>query len=156
MYHDDLDISLKTRLAGYSVILAPHSKLFHKYEFERSVRMLYYMERNRLISFFSFYSVGKILLLSPYCIAMSLGMTAFSVINSWLGTKMKVDAYFLKKSSWREIIKNRKHLRRIAKVSFSKISRSFVGKIEFQEIDNPVLKYLVNPVFDFCWQIIKK
>lgn len=156
MYHDDLDISLKTRLAGYSVILASKSKLFHKYEFERSVRMLYYIERNRIISFFSFYSVGEILLLSPYFIIMSLGMTAFSVLNSWFSTKMKVDVYFFKLSSWRIIIKNRKHLRQIAKVPFSKISHNFVGKIEFQEIDNPILKYLVNPIFDFCWKLIKK
>lgn len=156
MYHDDLDISLKAHLAGYQVILAPRSQLFHKYEFERSVRMLYYIERNRVISFFSFYSFKNILLLSPFLILMSLGTTFLAVTNSWFRTKMKVDSYFLKISSWRKIINNRKHLRQIAKVPFKKISSSFVGKIEFQEIDNPLLKFVVNPVFDFCWKIIKK
>ena len=40
MYHDDLDVSLKTRLAGHKIILAPKSVMWHKYEFERSIGML--------------------------------------------------------------------------------------------------------------------
>ncbi len=155
MYHDDLDISLKARLAGYQVILAPLSKLFHKYEFERSVRMLYYIERNRIISFLSFYSPLKLLLLAPFFITMSLGMTFYAFLGSWLSTKFKVDAYFLKASTWRLILKNRKHLQSLAKKPFSEISKTFLGTIDFQEINNPVLKYFVNPVFNFFWQIIK-
>ena len=155
MYHDDLDVSLKTRLAGHKIILATNSLVWHKYEFERSVRMLYYMERNRIISFLSFYSIGKLILLSPFFVAMSLGMTAFAIKGKWFKTKLEVDAYFLKSSSWKLISKNRKHLRVIAKKPFRSISKTFVGRIEFQEIDNPILKYLVNPVFNFFWQIIK-
>jgi len=155
MYHDDLDLSLKVRLAGYKVILATKSLVWHKYEFERSVRMLYYMERNRLLSFFSFYPLGQIIILSPFLAAMSLGMTAFSIKGSWLKTKLKVDAYFLKPSTWRLISRNRKQLKAITKVPRKSISRTFVGRIEFQEIDNPILKYLVNPVFNFFWQLLK-
>lgn len=155
MYHDDLDLSLKTRLAGYKVILAANSLVWHKYEFERSVGMLYYMERNRIISFLSFYSIFYLILLSPFFLAMSLGMTFFAIKGSWLKTKLRVDAYFLTAAAWRLIARDRKYLRLIAKKSFSSVRRSFVGKVEFQEIDNFILRCLVNPVFNFFWQIIK-
>jgi len=156
MYHDDLDISLKTRLAGYKIVLAPKSIMWHKYEFERSVRMLYYMERNRVISFFSFYPVYILILLSPFLLFMNIGMLFFSIINGWFTTKMKVTAYFFKPSAWRLIMKNRKEYHRLAKQSFKNIASSFVGKIEFQEINNPILEHLVNPVFNLYWKLIKK
>ena len=156
MYHDDLDISLKARLAGYKIVLAPKSVMWHKYEFERSVRMLYYMERNRAISFLAFYPLGILILLSPVFLIMSLGMLVFSIAGGWFLTDLKVFGYFLKPSSWRLVSKIRHHYRVITKGSISKVTDSFVGKIEFQEIDNPILKYLVNPVFDAYWNLVKK
>lgn len=156
MYHDDLDISLKTRLAGYKVVLAPKSVMWHKYEFERSVLMLYYMERNRVLSFFSFYPLYIFILLSPFLLFMSLGMTFFSILNGWFTTKLKVTAYFFKPSAWRLIMCNRQHYHKLAKRSFKGIATGFVGKIEFQEINNPILEYLVNPVFNLYWRLIKK
>jgi GT2 family glycosyltransferase len=155
MYHDDLDLSLKARLAGFRVIIAIKSELFHKYEFERSVRMLYYMERNRLLSYFSFYSVAYLVLLAPLFIIMSLGMALFAIKSDWFKTKLEVDSYFLKTSTWRLIKKNRSQLKQLIKKSPRDIRHTFVGRIEFQEIDNPVLRHLVNPVFNFCWQLIK-
>jgi len=156
MYHDDLDISLKARLAGYKIILATNSILWHKYEFERSVRMLYYMERNRAISFLAFYPLGILIILAPVFLAMSLGMLFFAILGSWFTTKLKVTAYFFKPSSWRLIAKIRQHYKELKKESLSKITNTFVGKIEFQEIDNPILKYLVNPVFSAYWNLVKK
>ena len=156
MYHDDLDISLKTKLAGYKIILAAKSILWHKYEFERSVRMLYYMERNRAISFLAFYPMPALILLSPVFLAMSLGMLLFSVVGGWFKTDLKVFGYFLKPSSWRLIFKLRHHLKLITKKPISLISKTFKGRIEFQEIDNLILKYLVNPIFNAYWNLVKK
>jgi len=156
MYHDDLDISLKARLAGYKIILAPRSIMWHKYEFERSVRMLYYMERNRAISFLAFYPLGALILLTPVFLIMSLGMLLFSIVGGWFFTDLKVMAYFLKPSSWQLIAKIRKHYQKITNDSISKVAQTFVGRIEFQEIDNPILNYLVNPVFNAYWNLVKK
>ena len=156
MYHDDLDISLKTRLAGHKIILAANSILYHKYEFERSVRMLYYMERNRAISFLAFYPASVLILLSPVFLAMSLGMLFFSILGGWFKTDLKVFGYFFKPSSWRLISKLRRHFKQITKKPLSQISQNFAGRIEFQEIDNPILKYLVNPIFNAYWNLVKK
>lgn len=156
MYHDDLDISLKTRLAGHRIVLAPRSVMWHKYEFERSVKMLYYMERNRALSFLAFYPIGILLLLLPLFIIMSLGMTAFSVLGGWFKTKLKVTAYFLTPSAWRLVFQMRQQYQQIAKTPVKNTFKKFVGRIQFQEIDNPILHYLVNPVFNAYWRLIKK
>jgi GT2 family glycosyltransferase len=156
MYHDDLDISLKVRLAGFKIILAPRSVVWHKYEFSRSVRMLYYMERNRAICFFAFYPLGSLLLLLPVWLIMSLGMALYSIIGGWFGTKLRVTGYFFTPAGWREVRHMRREYRRLRHQSWSQITDSFVGRIEFQEIANPILKYLVNPLFDIYWRLVKK
>jgi hypothetical protein len=58
MYHDDLELSWRAKLAGYKIVLAPESFLWHKYEFQRSLKMVYYMERNRYLTILSFYRLG--------------------------------------------------------------------------------------------------
>ena len=65
MYHDDLEMGWKAKLAGYKIVLAPKSVCYHKYEFSRSIKMVYYMERNRLITHFSFYELTSILAILP-------------------------------------------------------------------------------------------
>lgn len=156
MYHDDIEMSWKAKLAGYKIILAPKSVVYHKYEFERSVRMLYYMERNRYMTIFIFYNILTLLLIMPALVLMELGMIAYSIANGWFKTKINIWLYFLRPSAWVKIIKSRKSIKLIRKKAEHEIVDSFSGLILFQEIANPVLKYIANPILNFYWQIVKK
>ncbi len=155
MYHDDVEVSWKTKLLGYKIILAPKSVIYHKYEFSRSIKMLYYMERNRYLVMFQFYSVLTLILILPAIVFMELGMVFFSIINSWLGVKAKVSFYFLKPSTWAKIIKKRYFLNGIKKGREKNIIKHFEGRVLFQEIGSPVLKYIANPLLNLYWKIIK-
>jgi GT2 family glycosyltransferase len=155
MYHDDIEVSWKTKLLGYKIILAPKSVIYHKYEFSRSIRMLYYMERNRYLVMFQFYSFLTLIIIMPAIFIMEIGMIFFSVVNSWFVTKVKVNFYFLKPSTWIAIIKKRNFLRKIRKISEREIVKSFEGRVLFQEITSPVLKYIANPLLNLYWKIVK-
>ncbi len=156
MYHDDIEMSWRTRLAGYKIVLAPRSIVYHKYEFSRSVRMLYYMERNRYLAMFHYYKLATILLLLPAIITMEAGMIAYSLVQGWFGTKLKVIAYFLKTGTWMKIRKKRQLVKKIRKLSDKKIIKNFEGRVLFQEIENLVLKYIANPILNFYWRVIKQ
>jgi GT2 family glycosyltransferase len=156
MYHDDIELGWKAKLAGYKIVLAPKSVVYHKYEFSRSIQMLYYMERNRYIAVLTFYELKTLLLILPALIAMDLGMLVFSIFNKWFKIKISVYGYFLHPSTWRKISAERKMVKKVRKVRDAEIINNFVGKVEFQEIDNPVLKYFANPIFNFYFAIIKK
>ncbi len=156
MYHDDIEFSLKARLAGYKIVLAPLSVIFHKYEFSRSVRMLYYMERNRYLLAFSFYPVSVIFLLLPAFIVMSLGLLGFSLIKGWFSAWCRSVFYFCRPSSWRLIVKTRRDIKNLRRQSFRIIMDDMAGKLEFSEIDNPLLRYVANPILSFYWRLIKK
>lgn len=155
MYHDDMEISWKAKLAGYRIVLAPKSVVYHKYKFSRSIKMLYYMERNRYITIFSFYKLKTLLLVLPALIIMDIGILFYSVVNNWFKTKIKVYCYFLHLSSWKKIIIKRNEIKKIRKKKDKEIIKDFTGKVLFQEINNPILVYIANPIFDIYFKIIK-
>jgi len=163
MYHEDTDLGWRMWLSGYKVMLAPDSIVYHKYEFSRSIKKYYYMERNRRLVVFQNYKLPTILLILPACFFMNLAMFFYSFIaglpagrQGWWREEFKVISYFLKPNSWQKIFKTRHEIQAKRKVKDKLIIKRFVGKIDFQDIQNPLLKYIVNPVFNFYWQIIKK
>lgn len=156
MYHEDTDLSWRARLAGWKIVLAPDSVVWHKYEFSRSVRQFYFMERNRLIMTLENYKLGSLLLLLPAFVLMEAGLLFYSFINGLWREKLKVYFYFLQSKNLRRIIKNHQQKTKLRVLSDREIVKNFVGEIEFQEIDNPVLAYIANPILNFYWLIIKK
>ena len=156
MYHDDVELGWKAKLAGYRIVLAPRSVMYHKYEFSRSIRMLYYMERNRYLVMLTLYRLPTLLAVAPAMIAMEIGMYFYSIAGGWLGTKLRVSGYFLNPVNWLKIYHKRHFINGIRRKKDREIVWGFSGQVLFQEIENPVLKYIANPVFNAYWQIVKK
>ncbi|MBI5076840.1 glycosyltransferase family 2 protein [Candidatus Falkowbacteria bacterium] len=156
MYHDDIELCWRTKLAGYTIVLAPKSVVYHRYEFSRSVRMLYFMERNRFLAIFSYYKLATIMLILPALIIFEFGMLFFSIIHANLFLRLKIYYYFLKPATWRNILRVRKEVAKVRVTSDRDIIKNFAGKIEFCEIENWILKNLANPVFNFYWFIARK
>jgi len=155
MYHDDLEMGWRAKLAGYKIMLASNSVVYHKYEFSRSIRMLYYMERNRYLAIFSFYKLPTLFLILPLLVVMDLGMLAYSIFKGWFLIKLKVYRYFLRPTVWRHIKQVRRDVKRYRKLSDREIVTGIGGKVLYQEIMNPILRHVVNPIFNFYWQAVK-
>jgi len=73
-YHEDLEFSWRARLAGWRVLLAPESVVWHKYEFSRSVQKWYWMERNRFLVTGWLYSIPTLIVLLPALIVTELAL----------------------------------------------------------------------------------
>ena len=155
MYHDDLEMGWRARLTGYKIYLAPKSILQHKYEFSRSVRMLFYMERNRQIAMLSYYDWRTLILIFPGWLIMEWGMWFYALTKGWLKTKIKATAYFFKSNSWKKIATTRKQAKGLRKISEKKAIENLSGEVLFQEIENPLLKYVANPILNMYWHLIK-
>jgi len=156
MYHDDIELSLKNRLAGYKIILAPQSIIFHKYEFSRSIRMFYYMERNRLLLSAIFFPRKYRLALLPLSVVMSLGMGILMFLQGNFFSWLKIMFYVLSPRTRVKIYLYRHSLKGISVTPFSSIAKSFASRIAFQEVDNWILKYIVNPLMALYFRMIKK
>lgn len=156
MYHDDLELGWRMRLAGYKIVLAPKSIVYHKYHFSKAIKKYYWMERNRFICLLTHYKWRTFLLILPALLAMEAGLFFFSFFSGWWKEKLRVYFYFFHASSWFKIWKRRRYVQKRRTVGDMEVVKFFCGKIEFQEIMNPVLKYVANPVFALYWWVAKK
>jgi len=86
---------------------------------------------------------------------MEIGTFFFSLISGWWKEKLKVYLYFFKLSSWKHISSRRKSLNSIRKINDKELLRLFTGKILFQDISNPILNHIANPIFNLYFIIIK-
>lgn len=156
MYHEDVDLGWRMRLLGYKIMVAYKSVVYHKYEFSRSIEKYYYMERNRYLVILQNYKLATLLLISPACCLMDLGIIFYSIFKGFWKEELKVYLYFLNPKNWEKIFQTREKIQFQRKVKDKEIIKWFTGKIEFQDIKNPILEYIANPIFNLYWQIIKK
>jgi GT2 family glycosyltransferase len=151
-----VEVGCKTKLAGYKIILAPKSICYHKFEFSRSVKKIYFMERNRFLFTFSFYELTTILVIIPALLIMELGQLAFALLRGWWPEKLKAYAYFLRPNTWRKLLAERKRIQSSRVIMDKYFAQDLVSEIFSQEIDNPILKKIANPFFKAYWKIALK
>jgi hypothetical protein len=86
---------------------------------------------------------------------MELGTTYFSWRSGWLKEKRKVWIYFFTPRNWFYLLKARRQAQSLRTVPDYKILPLFSGKIMYQELASPLLKYVVNPVFSVYFIIAR-
>ncbi len=155
MYNEDQDLGWRVWLAGYRCVLAEEAVVYHKYEFNRSIKQFYWLDRNRIISIIRNYRLPTLVLIFPAFAIMELGLILFSLKSGWFWEKMRVWVYFFDLSHWRYLIKARREVKKIRRVKDGDIIGLFSGKILHQGVDDVKLK-IINPVFNLYWRAVKK
>jgi len=157
MYHDDLEWGWKSKLYGYKNVIAYKSVVYHKFEFIKSIKQFYWMERNRLITTLTCYHWATLILLFPAFVCYELGLTGFSIFNGWFKQRLKVYKWFCSATNIRKIWKWRRKIQNKRIIKERKVVWDFAGRVLYQgDFENIILKYIANPVFNFYWQVAKR
>ncbi len=154
MYHEDVDLGWRARLAGYKVMLDPLAVVWHKYNYSKAKYKFYYMDRNRFIVMFANYRLATVIVFLPVLVVMELGIFLFSIKNGWF--KEKIKGYGWLWANMKKVVERKLNSSEIRKVSDRKILSQFVGAIKFQELDNPILKFVVNPITQAYFWVASK
>lgn len=158
LYHEDIEYSLRLKLAGYKVGVVTDATFYHKYEFSRSSTKFYYMERNRYAILLMYYKWPTLILLLPILIIMEIGLFGLFVMKGWVREKIKMYTYWSKLSTWRLWLKKRQSIQSIRKISDREILKFSSGKVYFGEkrdMNNPLLLYIGNPLMIVYRVIVK-
>jgi hypothetical protein len=153
-YHEDLEFSWRARLAGWRVVLAPASVVHHKYEFSRSIKKYYWMERNRLIVLLRCYRWQTLLATLPAFLAMELGLWIFAFKSGWWKEKLRTYAYFLLPANLGKLAAARRKTQCLRRISDRRATAPFTGKVLFQQMQPVLLTRLANPLFATYWKIL--
>lgn len=153
MYNEDQELGWRIWLSGYRCVLAPQAVMYSKYEFLRSIKKYYWMDRNRILAILECYEIKTLILILPAFLLMEIGLFLFSLKNGSLEQKTKVWRYFLTPKNWSHIVKARRRNQSLRRVSDSALTRLISGKIWYQEIGDWKLR-LINPLFNFYWGFV--
>lgn len=154
-YHEDAELSWRIRLAGYRLVLAPQAVIFHKYEFSRSIKKYFWMERNRYWVMFMCYRWPTMLLIFKMLLILEVGMLPFAILKGWWPEKWRVYKSFFSKASWQAMWAGRKRNQALRKVSDREITRTFATTVDYQEVSSPVLRYVGNPIMTIYWKLCR-
>jgi GT2 family glycosyltransferase len=154
MYHEDVDLGWKLKLAGYKSVFSPSAVVYHKYNFKNSGFKYYYLERNRLLVLLKNYKLGTLIILAPIFFFMELGILVFALRGGWL--KEKISGYFWLIKNFKLILLGRKKIKKIRKIKDQEILKLMCAKIDFEEVNNFLLKNIANPVLSLYLFIANK
>jgi len=152
-YHEDLDLCWRARLAGYKVMLAQKAIVYHYYEFSRNKEMFFWTEKNRWCVLLQNYQLGTLLMLAPMLFAIELMMILYSTAAGWLLYKLKSYVWILKNMP--AILSKRREVQAMRRVSDKEITKHMDSKLEFSEVNNPLLKHIVSPIVELYFKIVK-
>jgi GT2 family glycosyltransferase len=79
MYMEDTELSLRARLAGWDVVLAPRSRVSHEYELDVPASKFYLLERNRFFMLANIFKWRTLLVMMPAILVAELGVWWFAL-----------------------------------------------------------------------------
>jgi GT2 family glycosyltransferase len=88
LYHEDVDLSLRLRLAGGTLGVAADARVDHDYDFEKGPAKWRYLERNRMATLIRTYPAALLLALAPALAATELGLVGVSMAGGWFRQKL--------------------------------------------------------------------
>ena len=152
MYNEDQDYSWRGLIMDYKHFVSVKAKIWHKYSFSKNKNKMYFSERNRLMMVFKNYQRKTLIKLMPIIIFNEIAMLVYSLFDGWFISKIKSYVFLIKN---RNIIKNkRKSIELKRKVDDKQLIRMFDSKLDFEVMNNLVIKIVMNPIYNVYKRII--
>jgi GT2 family glycosyltransferase len=89
LYHEDVDLSLRVRLAGGRLGVEPAARVDHDYEFAKGGHKWRYLERNRWATLIRTYPGVLLFLLLPALLATEVALVVAATAGGWLPQKLR-------------------------------------------------------------------
>jgi GT2 family glycosyltransferase len=134
LYHDDLELAWRVRLAGLGAVVSEESRLVHDHDFAGSPQKFFFLERNRFLVLFCYYRLRTLLLLWPLLMLAELALFA---CDRRLGPAGRLRVYaavareLARGSFWRR----RRRVQGARAASDREILAHLVGSIEHPEME---------------------
>jgi GT2 family glycosyltransferase len=89
LYQEDVDLSLRLRLAGGRLGVEPRARADHDYEFAKGPEKWRLLERNRWATLIRTYPAALLALLAPALLATELALAPISLAGGWAEQKLR-------------------------------------------------------------------
>lgn len=143
LYQDDADLCWRARLAGWKVRFCPDAVVWHDYEFDKGTGKWFWLERNRLWSVLSNYSLLSLLLLSPVLAGAELAVASLAVRQGW--GRVLLRAWLAVLRDLPAMLRWRRRVQHSRRMPDSALIARMRGRFETPLLDSPATRR-VNPL----------
>ncbi|NLF39234.1 glycosyltransferase [bacterium] len=155
LYQEDLEYSLRLRIAGYRTAVVRDAVFFHKYHFARTAGKYYFLERNRWAVLLLYYRWRTLLLLLPMGVTMECGLLVLATAQGWLREKLRAMFYWCRPGALAHWLRKRKRVQALRTVSDRELLRLATPRVVFADarVENPLLRHVANPLLALYWKL---
>lgn len=128
MYGEDLDVSLRLRLAGHEIGVVPSAVVTHGYSFTKGDYKWFHLERNRWWTILSDYPASVLALAAPGLLAFELGLLIVARRDGWLGPKLRSQRAVVRELP--QILRRRRVVQRTRAISPRTFAQSLTTSLD--------------------------
>jgi GT2 family glycosyltransferase len=148
MYVEDTDLSFRTRLAGFRLVYAPRSVVYHDYKLRFGPRKTFYQERNRYLMLLKNLRWPTLLLLSPALLLAEVMTWGFVLLREKGRWRNKLDAYGWILAHWPGIMAKRRQVQASRKARDRDLIALWTHRLAYEQTGAGALAGLARLVFD--------
>jgi GT2 family glycosyltransferase len=148
IYMEDVDLSVRSRLAGYGILYVPQSVLYHDYTLRFGPRKTFYQERNRYLMLLKSLRWGTLLLLLPALLLAELVTWGFVLLREKKHRANKLRAYWWVVVHWKDIMQGRQQVQAFRKVPDGELIAQCTHRLSYEQTGAGPLARLAHLAID--------
>ncbi len=154
MYHEDVDLSLRLRLAGETCGIEPTAVVAHDYDFGSSSRNKWrWLERNRLATLVRLWPGPLLLLLAPVLLATEAALLLAAAAGGWGVQKLRANLEVL---VWLpRLLGERRALRREHRISAGAFAAALTPDLDSPFIPAPARSAPAKLLLRTYWRLVR-
>jgi N-acetylglucosaminyl-diphospho-decaprenol L-rhamnosyltransferase len=153
MYHEDVDLSVRLRMAGGRVGIEPTAVVAHDYDFSASADKWRWLERNRLAFLVRTYPTPLLALLAPALLATELALLAVAAAGGWGRQKLRANREFIR---WMpRLLRERKVLQRQRTISAAEFAAALTPDLDSDLISPLVRTWPARLALRSYWRLVR-
>lgn len=153
LYHEDVDLSMRIRMAGHPVGIESAALVSHDYEFSANAEKWFWLERNRLAFLVRTYPGALLALLAPALLATELALLPVAAVGGWGREKLRADLAFLR---WLpRLLRERRAVQRQRTISTAEFAAALTPDLDSELISPLVRTFPVRFALRAYWRLVR-
>jgi GT2 family glycosyltransferase len=154
LYHEDVDLSLRVRLAGGTLGVEPAARVDHAYEFDKGKDKWRYLERNRWGTVIRTYPGALLALLVPALLATELALVPAALVGGWLPQKLRASAETL--LSLPGLVSERRRIQKTRTIGAGEFAAGLTAELASPYLGRAGRSRLLRAVLGAYWSLVRR
>jgi GT2 family glycosyltransferase len=134
MYYDDVDLSWMINLMGYKIYCVPQSVVYHEYKLKMTPQKIFWLEHGRENAILSYLKPFTFIVLTPALAFTEALITGYCLIRGPRYIEAKLRAWFSVLRTARGVMRRRRRIQRLRKLSDFQLLRRFKLNYEWGQV----------------------